>query len=321
MKLLVTGGSGFIGTNLLELALERGLEVVNLDIAPPREPTHGRYWRAVDVLDREAVLRETRAFGPQAIIHLAAYTGTESTATLARYTANTTGTANLLEAVRRCDVARFIDTSTQFVCRPGPAPETDETYDPHTVYGWSKVIGEQLTRYAGLEGRWIIIRPTTIWGPFSPTHPRRMVEAMKRGVYLHPSGSCLRGYGYVKNVAFQILAIAAAPVERVAGKVFYVGDRLTELRAWVDAFSVRVTGHPARTVPLPVMTALARAGDVISSVRGAPFLIQSTRLGSMVEDYVVPMDPIFDLAGEPPHALEAAIEQSLAWLRGAAPGA
>lgn len=141
-----------------------------------------------------------------------------------------------------------------------------------------------------------------------------MVEAMKRGIYLHPTRSCLRGYGYVKNVAFQMLAILRAPGDRIDGKVFYVGDRMTDLRAWVDAFSRKVAGRPARSMPLPLMTALARVGDAISLVRGEPFLIQSTRLGSMVEDYPVPMDPIFDLAGEPPYPLERAIDDCLAWL-------
>lgn len=318
MKLLVTGGSGFIGTHLVALALEHGVDVLNVDLVPPRDPTHAALWRRVDVLDRQSLVNLSRSFSPVWVAHLAAYTGTEKTAKLQDYAASTTGTANVLEAVRRsASVQRFIDTSTQFVCRPGVAPASDETFEPHTVYGWSKVIGEQLTRHAGLGAAWTIVRPTTIWGPRSPTHPGRMVEAMKRGLYLHPRRNCLRGYGYVKNVVFQLLAILRAPRERVDGKVFYVGDRMIELHAWVDAFSRKATGRPARTIPLPLMKAIARVGDALTIVRGEPFLIQSTRLSSMIEDYSVPMQPIFDLAGEPPYSLDRAMDESLAWLTSA----
>jgi len=314
MRLLVTGGSGFIGTNLVARALGDGHEVVNLDVRPPRDPAHRCCWRAVDILDAAAVEREVRANAPTHAAHLAAVTDTLSSYP-PYYAANTTGTGNVLRALARAPgLERVLSTSSQFVCRPGVDPVTDDVYDPHTVYGWSKVVTEQLTRAALGEVPWTVVRPTTIWGPWSDTHPARMVRTMRRGLYVHPDTSCIRAYGYVENVVFQMMRILEAPLEAVNRRVFYVGDRLIELGRWVDTFALAVTGRPARRSPYAVMKALALAGDVVTKVRGAPALLQSGRFRTMTEDYPVPMEPIFALAGEPPYTLDEAVRASLAWL-------
>jgi nucleoside-diphosphate-sugar epimerase len=205
-------------------------------------------------------------------------------------------------------------TSTQFVGRPGFTPDGDESYDPHTSYGWSKVITEQLTRYSGYTP-WTIVRPTTIWGPYSLTHPYRMVGAMRRGLYVHPGRQpCLRSWGYVGNVVHQMMHVLTTSEAQVIGKVFYVGDPPIDLVDFVDAFSRRVTGHPVRVVPRTVVRNLARIGDVVSTLSKKPFLLQSERFHSMTEPYPVPLEPIHELVGKMPFGLQEGIESSLQWL-------
>lgn len=55
MRILVTGGSGFIGTNLVDYYLSKGEEVINFNIAPPKNAQHKPYWRKVDILDSVAL--------------------------------------------------------------------------------------------------------------------------------------------------------------------------------------------------------------------------------------------------------------------------
>ena len=55
-KILITGGAGFIGSDVVAIALARGDEVPNLDINPPRDATQAPHWRQVDVRDREAII-------------------------------------------------------------------------------------------------------------------------------------------------------------------------------------------------------------------------------------------------------------------------
>ena len=84
---------------------------------------------------------------------------------------NTIGTANVLEAIRKTPtISRVVITSSQHVRKPGSGlPQNDEDFAPHGLYGESKKITEQLTRWAGLPCIWTIIRPTTVWGPWHPS--------------------------------------------------------------------------------------------------------------------------------------------------------
>jgi nucleoside-diphosphate-sugar epimerase len=54
-RVLVTGGSGFIGTNIVEHYRSSGHEVTSLDVLPPQHPQHGTLWGKVDLLDRRGL--------------------------------------------------------------------------------------------------------------------------------------------------------------------------------------------------------------------------------------------------------------------------
>ncbi len=53
MRLLVTGGSGFIGTNLMANFIAKGVELINLDWNPPLNPEHAPYWKPCDIMDEK----------------------------------------------------------------------------------------------------------------------------------------------------------------------------------------------------------------------------------------------------------------------------
>ncbi|HRN37527.1 MAG TPA: NAD-dependent epimerase/dehydratase family protein, partial [Flavobacteriales bacterium] len=72
MRLLVTGGSGFIGTNLVQSALDQGWEVLNLDWNPPLKAAHRPWWREWNIMDRSATDRWIAEFRPTHLVHLAA---------------------------------------------------------------------------------------------------------------------------------------------------------------------------------------------------------------------------------------------------------
>ncbi len=212
MRVVVTGGSGFIGTHLVEALTREKHEVLNLDIRAPQVTHHRRYWKAVDILDREVLTKTLQEWQPTQAVHLAARTQTDS-GRLGDYEVNTEGTENVLDAIKMCpSVAQLVHTSTQFVVRPGRIPERDDEYAPHTTYGQSKALSEQRVRAAGLPCLWTIIRPTNIWGPWHPRYPREFWRVLAKGLYFHPNGPpAFRSYGYVGNVVHQISRILDAP--------------------------------------------------------------------------------------------------------------
>lgn len=314
MRLLVTGGSGFIGTNLVQSSLEKGVEVLNLDWNPPLKAAHRPWWREWNILDRQATDRHLADFRPTHLVHLAARTDTDVKDDLDAYRQNHEGTIMLLEAVRAATgIERLIITSTQFVCEAGYQPKDDQDYKPFTLYGESKRLCELATRKADLECVWSIIRPTTIWGPWSLRYRDVLFRVMRKGLYFHPGkGKVVRSYGYVGNVVWQIERILAAPAETVHGKVFYVGDHPMDLRVWVEAISKGLVGRPVRYIPTWMVKGLALGGDVLKAV-GIPFPITSGRFRSMTSDYITPMDRTVAALGEAPYGLEEGVEAMVHW--------
>jgi nucleoside-diphosphate-sugar epimerase len=316
-KILVTGGSGFIGTNFIDLMLDRDAMLFNVDIRPPIREEHHKLWKECDLLDQSKLRQILSDNRPTEVVHLAARTDTIGT-TIEDYRANTEGTANLLAEIKEIpSISRVIITSTQFVYGPGSLPKDDVDFSPHTVYGRSKVLCEQMTRAARLECKctWTIVRPTNIWGPWHPRYPNEFWKVLKRGLYIHPGKTpVIRSYGYVWNVAHQIAQILESAPILVNKKVFYLGDPPGPILDWVNAFSRALTGREVRTVPRSFVRILSIIGDALSRV-GVPFPIYTSRFQSMTQDYLTPMGNTFSTFGLPPFSLDEGVRETVLWLK------
>jgi GlcNAc-P-P-Und epimerase len=314
MRILVTGGSGFIGTNLVEKLLDKNVQLINLDINPPKKAAHRPYWQECDLLDFDLTMSSFKKFQPTHIIHLAARTDTLST-NLDDYQVNTDGTINILHCIKATpSTQRVIVTSSQFVLAPPGLPRNDEDYNPIGAYGKSKMFSEKATRSAGLNCVWTITRPTNIWGPWHPRYPGEFWLVLKKGLYIHPGGkSAIRSYGYVMNIIYQMIKILEASPSLVDKKVYYLGDPPIPLNEWVNGFAQAITGKPARTVPKWLLKALATTGTILNRI-GIRFPITLSRYRSMTEDYFSPVETTIRNFGSPPHTLEDGIKETVDWL-------
>jgi nucleoside-diphosphate-sugar epimerase len=326
MNLLLTGASGFIGTNTVQHFLDRGVAVLNLDRHPPFDAKHLPYWKKADIMDAAALAAAFHDFQPDAVIHLAARAECDENTTVETgYRMNTEGTQHVLDAIRATpSVKRAIIISSQFVCGPDHPPKHDEDFHPVTVYGQSKVITEQLTRTANLACCWTLVRPTNIWGPWHQRYTREFWKVAAKGWYVHPGGKpVMRCYGYVGNLVNHLDAILQAEPQAVHRQVFYLSDPPADIYQWANAFCIGLRGQPARRVARPILKLLGRAGDMISKLSGKPFYITSGRVNSMTSDYLVPgaVEKTIGVLGAPRHSLEEGVATTLAWLRSGAANA
>ena len=229
-RIFVTGGSGFIGTNLIESRfVQAGHDVVNFDsITVLGNPQACLY------LSREegdiAGLRKrlsiaVRDFRPDLCVHLAARTDLDGT-TLADYDANTVGVRNMIAATQAAGtVSRILFASSRYVHRTEVFPKRDDDYSPFTPYGESKVETERIVRSSGLEIPWAIFRPTSIWGPWFRIPYRTFFDTVRKGVYVHPKGRKItKSFGYVGNVVNQILQLLSADKSKIDKRTFYVSE-------------------------------------------------------------------------------------------------
>ena len=166
MKILITGGSGFIGTNLIETLRKTDADILSIDMVEPKLKEHRTVWKQVDIREKDALMMIVKDFQPEYVIHLAARTDLNGK-TLQDYNANMQGVTNLLDALEQVkDLKRVVFASSMYVCEPGYMPKDFEDYAPHTLYGESKVETEKRIKERNPEYTWSIIRPTSIWGPW-----------------------------------------------------------------------------------------------------------------------------------------------------------
>ena len=238
MKVLITGGSGFIGTNLMAFYLSRGAEISNLDITTPQNPEHERYCKQVDLLDRERLRDEIHAFSPTHIFHMAARTDLDETRDINGYAANIQGVANLLATTKGLPgLERVIFASSLLVCKNGYQPQSETDYCPNTLYGESKVLAEKIVREAeDIPCPWVLVRPTFIWGPWFGPPYREFFLTIAKGLYVHPGNICInQSLGFVGNTVYQLHKLMEAPVEKVHRKTFYLADYPpANMRLWAD---------------------------------------------------------------------------------------
>lgn len=313
MKILISGGSGFIGTNLIEFLKYQ--EIKNIDIKAPKNLEQNKFWVECDILDKAKLLKIFTDFKPEYVIHLAARADVDGK-TLDDYKANIEGTENFLEAIKSCDtIKRIVITSTQFVNQYNGTPKHDEDFAPHTIYGESKVLTEKLTRNACLQCCWTIIRPTNIWGPWHWRYPHEFWKVISQGRYFHPiNQEVMRSYGYVGNVCWQIMKIIEKDEDLVNRQVFYVGDYSINILNWVNEFSKFQIGKNVRQIDFKYLKVIAIIGDILGNFN-VKFPLTSSRLKSMTTSNVAPMKKTYQILGYPPYNLNEAVKETIDWLK------
>lgn len=313
-RVLITGGSGFIGTNAVAHFAERH-RVLNIDIAAPMNHAHATHWRQVDLLDAGALKAAVADFDPHFVLHLAARTDLGGR-TLDDYAANITGVSNLLDALAGApSLHRVIFASSMLVCRVGYQPRSDLDFCPGTPYGESKVRGELLVRERPPAVPWSLVRPTSIWGPWFREPYRNFFDYVLKGRYFHiGSTRVFKTYGYVGNAIHQLQAMLDAPVADVDGRVFYLGDSSEyEIRDWADAIARR-QGLRIPEVPLALVRAGAWLGDLLKAF-GLPFPMTSFRLKNMTTENRIDLRPTLALTPSLPYDRDRSIDLTLDWLR------
>ncbi len=221
MKILLTGGAGFIGSHLLERLIARGDDVAVVDdfndyydprLKRANLPSGGFRLHERDIREAAPLVAQEK---PDLVIHLAARAGVRpSQKDPALYeSVNVAGTLGLLEACRSAGVKRFVFASSSSVYGNAPVPfrEEDPDLKPISFYGVTKLLGEHYVRvYSRLHGlHATCLRFFTAYGPRQ--RPDMAIHAFTRAVLegkeipMFGDGSTERDYTYVTDIVQGVL--------------------------------------------------------------------------------------------------------------------
>jgi nucleoside-diphosphate-sugar epimerase len=316
-RILITGGSGFIGMNLIGALKRAGIAAVNLATRPPRCAGRLDSFIKADVTRFHDVATALSSFEPTTVIHLAARTAI-SRREDCDYSVNVEGARILLQALAGSrSVERALFASSMVVGWPGERRDNNRAAD---AYLTSKIEMEKLVAAApDMRCARCIVRPVSTWGPWfgSPFHGFfRSIESRR---YRHlPGADTPKRLSYVGNAVFQLIQLAEARPELIDRKTLYLGDyEPTTVRQWANAIG-RAFGLPEPwAIPAGLARAAALAGDLAEAlgvVRDAP--LTSRRIANMqIDTSVFPIDAIRSIAGPLPYTLEDGVRETVQWLR------
>lgn len=314
MKILITGASGFIGTNLLQYYLEKGFIVKNYDIEKPRNKIHDSFWEKVDIRDLGSLRDALMRFLPDYIIHLAARTDLEGKS-LDDYSANIIGVENLMKTLPSLpNLKKIIITSSMLVCHTGYYPKNQFDYAPSTLYGESKVKTEESVWNNKPQCDWAIIRPTSIWGQWFGVPYRNFFDIIRSRLYFHIGHkSCTKTYGYVGNSIYQIEQLLLNDTIDTENKVFYIGDNPPiYIENWANEIADQLKISIPR-IPYWVIRCAGLFGDLITKL-GFHFPMTSFRLKNMTTDNIIDLTNTYQVAPHLPYSRMDGIKETLKWI-------
>jgi nucleoside-diphosphate-sugar epimerase len=318
--ILVTGGTGFIGTHLLEMLAAKGESVRGIvrtrmprRTAVPRTLPAGVETVYGDLASGDGLAEALR--GADVVIHLAGVT--KALRPEDYYRGNVHATDQLVRAMAGRGVRLVHVSSLAAVGPTKPGAPLTEDAEPHpfTHYGKSKLLAERVVRELAPDA--VIVRPPVVYGP-RDTDVFPLLKSISKGLVLEISGG-ERWFSaiYVKDLVAGLLAAAGSP--RAAGRTYFLAHANPVSWRQLGASAARIMARTPRVVkvPFPLAHVVGACTELWAHLCGKPGIVSREKIAearcmAWTCDTTRAQEELGFVA---PTSLDEGLKQTLAWYK------
>ena len=319
MKALVTGATGFVGSHLVEVLQQKGVEVTALARSPERASALAALGVRVvpgDLHNHEALQHAAR--GQSVIFHVAGAIAAWGETEFLR--ANRDGTKNLVRAAEAGRSARFVLVSS--LAAGGPSPrglplQGNESARPVTAYGRSKLEAERVVQGSRLS--WTIIRPPMVYGP----RDREILKVFRlvRFGIAPVFGDGAQELSAVHGTDLATALVAAGTESATAGRTYNACHPEIFTSAQFAQGVAAAMGRSVRLVRVPRIAgrALLSVTESAARVSGRPTILTADKANEFFQPAWTgdPTPLIRDTGWQPVYDLRGGLAHTYEWYRGA----
>lgn len=233
------------------------------------------------------------------------------------YLVNRDGTANLVKAGRDNQIPRFLLCSSQAAAGPSTPlmPVTPEdTPDPITEYGKSKLAGEEVLRSSAGEMWWSILRPPAVYGP-SDVAFLPLIKSIKRGIKFRIGRGNSFSIIHVHDLAHAL--VLALEADHPPGAVWFATDGETHTDQDLTNAIEQALNKRAFSINLPFWAAslLVRINEKLAQIRRSDLFLNRDKLQELTQPFYVCNDSSFRKATgfQQEFDLESGMLQTIEW--------
>jgi nucleoside-diphosphate-sugar epimerase len=312
MNILITGGSGFIGTNLVTDLLNEGHNVTIYD--KQKSETYPDLCIVADVRDKEKLIRSMD--GIDAVYHLAAEHRDDVQPTSLYYEVNVGGAENLAHALKENNIKRLVFTSTVAVYGLNSGtPNEDSPVKPFNDYGKSKYKAETVFN------KWVdsdntncltTVRPTVIFGEKNRGNVYNLLHQLSSGKFIKVGkGINRKSMAYVLNLSrFLTVLLKSEPGQFVYNYADKPDLCMNEL---IKIFHNTLGKNPNVNFKIPYALGLmgGYGYDLLAKITGKTYPISSIRIKKFCADTVVSAEKVKDTGFIAPYLLTDGLKRMI----------
>ena len=313
--ILVTGGSGFIGSHLVETLCSGGERVRCL----LRRKNYARLPPQAEAVFGELISGaglEEALYGVDTVIHVAGVT--KALTADDYYAGNTRATENLARAMKGRAIRRLVHVSSLAAAGPsldGTPIGEDAAPHPLTHYGKSKLAAERVVRELVPDA--VIVRPPVVYGP-RDTDVFRILKPLTQGIAFQLGGG-ERWFSaiYVKDLVEGLMTAARAA--EAAGRTYFLANSKPVSWSELGAATARIIGRKARILRVPVAVAYSAGwcAEMVAHLTRKPGIISREKVREAQCSYWTcdTRRAAEEIGFEARTPLDAGLAETLAWYR------